>query len=160
VVEFLGSGDSDILTIVFDGAAIARNGVIAKYNSYAGLYSGSDVGVLDSGCEPPSLVDNEVSFETWLSDEWYLDQVIPSGTVAVRVSHCYQVYPNNVVVENQCGVSPCIADMNGDDSVDSSDLVLFLVAFELGDPAADMNGDGAITIEDLLIFMSAFENGC
>jgi glucose/arabinose dehydrogenase len=78
-------------------------------------------------------------------------------------------------VTNACGsvnsavatLTICPADMNCDDGVDISDLLLFLAAFEAGSAAADLdNGtltgtpDGGIDISDLLFFLAHFEGGC
>ena len=54
----------------------------------------------------------------------------------------------------------CLADFNGDGTVNSLDFIGFLNAFTAGDPAADFNGDGAVNSTDFIGFLNAFVAGC
>jgi len=54
----------------------------------------------------------------------------------------------------------CVADFNGDDTVDFFDIAAFLGAFAALDPAADCTTDGLFDFFDVLAFLSAFSVGC
>jgi hypothetical protein len=54
----------------------------------------------------------------------------------------------------------CLADFNGDGSVNTLDVLAFLNAWSAGDPAADFNGDGSINTLDVLAFLNAWSAGC
>ena len=58
------------------------------------------------------------------------------------------------------GTGGCTGDLNGDDTVDFSDLNAFVAAFQAGDPAGDLNDDGSTDFSDLNIFVNAFQTGC
>ena len=55
---------------------------------------------------------------------------------------------------------PCIADFNGDDSIDFFDYLDFVDLFASADPASDFNCDGTIDFFDYLDFVDAFSIGC
>jgi len=55
---------------------------------------------------------------------------------------------------------PCPADFNGDTIVNTLDVLAFLNAYTLGDPAADFNGDTVINTLDVLAFLNAYTAGC
>jgi PKD repeat protein len=72
-------------------------------------------------------------------------------------------------IDNDCNgvvegdeVSYCMGDLNGDSTVDVSDLLDFLAAYgcmvDCGD--ADMDGDGMVTSADLLLFLPAYGTDC
>jgi hypothetical protein len=55
---------------------------------------------------------------------------------------------------------PCIADFNGDDTVNTLDVLAFLNAWTAGDESADVNGDGSVNTLDVLAFLNAWNVGC
>ena len=55
---------------------------------------------------------------------------------------------------------PCIADFNGDGTIDFFDYLDFADLFSSGAPAADFNCDGTIDFFDYLDFVDAFSIGC
>ncbi|MBL7943634.1 MAG: hypothetical protein JNM00_12755, partial [Flavobacteriales bacterium] len=57
---------------------------------------------------------------------------------------------------------PCPEDLNGDGSVNTTDLLLFMGAFGCNSSCGpeDLNGDGAVNTTDLLLFMGAFGTVC
>ncbi len=55
---------------------------------------------------------------------------------------------------------PCVADFNGDGTVDTLDFIAYLNAFYSQNPGADLNGDGVINTLDFLEFLNAFNRGC
>lgn len=54
----------------------------------------------------------------------------------------------------------CLADFNGDGSVNTHDLVAFLNAWSALDPSADYLPDGVIDSRDVLVFLNALNAGC
>ncbi len=54
----------------------------------------------------------------------------------------------------------CVADFNGDGSVNTLDVLAFLNAWSAGDPSADINGDGAVNTLDVLAFLNLWGAGC
>ena len=54
----------------------------------------------------------------------------------------------------------CAADFNGDNSVDTLDVLAFLNAWNAGDPEGDFNGDGTHNTLDVLAFLNAWNEGC
>ena len=54
----------------------------------------------------------------------------------------------------------CVADCNGDGSLDILDFVSFQNAFTAGDEKADVNGDGELTILDFVAYQALFQAGC
>ena len=57
-------------------------------------------------------------------------------------------------------VFACDADFNGDGDVNTIDVLAFLNAWSVGDPAADFNGDGTVNTLDVLAFLNAWSGGC
>lgn len=54
----------------------------------------------------------------------------------------------------------CLADLNGDDSLDFFDVSAFLVAYANADPIADTNGDGEYDFFDVAGFIAQYNEGC
>jgi hypothetical protein len=61
----------------------------------------------------------------------------------------------------------CLADRNGDGTVDGADYIAFINAFSAGDLAADLvdgggatPGDGVVDGSDYVAFINAFSSGC
>ena len=55
----------------------------------------------------------------------------------------------------------CPYDVNGDDNVSISDVLLVLAEFGCSvNCTADLNDDDSVTVEDLLIMLSGFLIGC
>jgi len=68
-----------------------------------------------------------------------------------------------------CGVSTnvkayrterCLADFNGDGTVNTQDVLAFLNAWSTGDARADINGDGVVDTRDVLAFLNLWTTGC
>jgi len=55
--------------------------------------------------------------------------------------------------------TPCRADQDGDDDVDSDDINLFFSNFENGDSCGDQDGDDDVDSDDINVFFSRFEAG-
>jgi choice-of-anchor B domain-containing protein len=54
----------------------------------------------------------------------------------------------------------CVADFNGDGSVNTQDVLAFLNAWTAGDDSADINGDGTVNTQDVLAFLNLWTTGC
>lgn len=54
----------------------------------------------------------------------------------------------------------CVADLNGDGSLNSLDLLAFLNLFDASDPLADWDENGVQNSLDLLAYLNAFNDGC
>jgi hypothetical protein len=54
-----------------------------------------------------------------------------------------------------CGVT-CPADVDGNGSVDVSDILAIVGAWGSNDPAADVNGDGTVNVSDILEVVSSW----
>ncbi|MFG0260025.1 MAG: GC-type dockerin domain-anchored protein [Phycisphaerales bacterium JB041] len=54
----------------------------------------------------------------------------------------------------------CEADFNGDGTVNTLDVLVFLNAWTAGDSAADFNDDGTVNTLDVLAFLNAWSTGC
>jgi hypothetical protein len=54
----------------------------------------------------------------------------------------------------------CVADFNGDGSVNTLDMLAFLNAWNDGDSSADINGDGSVNTLDVLEFLNLWSAGC
>jgi hypothetical protein len=54
----------------------------------------------------------------------------------------------------------CRADLNLDDSLDSTDFIIFLSAFMGGDSFADYNTDLTVDSMDFMAYLNAFTEGC
>ncbi|MBZ0173144.1 MAG: agmatine deiminase family protein, partial [Phycisphaerales bacterium] len=58
------------------------------------------------------------------------------------------------------GAGQCVADFNGDGTVNTVDVLDFLNAWNAGEGAADINGDGTVNTVDVLEFLNAWNAGC
>ena len=54
----------------------------------------------------------------------------------------------------------CLADWNGDGSVNTVDVIAFLNDWAAGDANADLNGDGSVNTIDVVAFLNAWAGGC
>ena len=54
----------------------------------------------------------------------------------------------------------CVADWNGDGTVNTQDVIAFLNVWASGDVAADINNDGSVNTQDVLAFLNAYAAGC
>ncbi len=89
-----------------------------------------------------------------------------SNTVAIHGDTALIGSINNGVVDGSafvydlsCFVS-CLADLNGDGTLDFFDISAFLTAFGNGEPVADFTGDGMYDFFDISAFLSAYAAGC
>ncbi len=66
---------------------------------------------------------------------------------------------NTVIVFGDMGEG-CVADINGDGTLNFFDIAAFVTGVGDQDPAVDLNGDGDINFFDVSFFLSAFDQGC
>ncbi len=59
-----------------------------------------------------------------------------------------------------CPDTCCLADFDGDGTVNTLDVLAFLNAWAAGDSAADINGDGVVNTLDVLEFLNLWNAGC
>jgi hypothetical protein len=57
-------------------------------------------------------------------------------------------------------VTPCLADFNGDGSLNTLDVLLFLNAWSAKDDSADLDGNGTHDTLDVLNFLNLYNAGC
>ncbi len=83
---------------------------------------------------------------------------------AVTVAQLLDIDENGI--PDECESTQCPGNVNGDNSVDISDLTLMLAAFGSiagnpeYDPAADFNQSGSIDLTDLAILLANFGSAC
>ena len=58
------------------------------------------------------------------------------------------------------GEPPCVGDFNGDGTVNTLDVTVFLNAWVARDPDADINEDGTVNTLDVSAFLNAWAAGC
>jgi hypothetical protein len=54
----------------------------------------------------------------------------------------------------------CVADFNGDGTVDTRDVIAFLNAWNAGDSSADIDGNGVVDTRDVIAFLNQWTAGC
>ncbi len=104
------------------------------------------------------------------------DEVSPDNFVEIS-SHLYTIDPlvgsvvdlgviegdqtwDAVTMVIDDGVAACLADINGDGTLNFFDVSAFLNAFAAGDLVADFTGDGMLNFFDVSAFLNAFAAGC
>ncbi len=65
-------------------------------------------------------------------------------------------YTRAYVAAIECAVTPCPADLTGDDVVGPPDLAVLLAAWNTADAAADLNDDGVVNAADLAILLAGW----
>ena len=71
-------------------------------------------------------------------------------------------FPNDFMLDDLTlvDVTVCLADLNGDGTLNFFDISEFLALFAAGDLSVDFNGDGSLNFLDVSAFLSAFTAGC
>ncbi|HZW10358.1 MAG TPA: choice-of-anchor B family protein [Phycisphaerales bacterium] len=82
---------------------------------------------------------------------WSTYPYFPSGTVLIS-----DINRGLFIVS----LDVCAADFNGDETVNTQDVLAFLNAWTAGDSSADVNGDGTINTQDVLAFLNLWTAGC
>ena len=165
----LDGGPTRLISPTFD-----LSGLSDPYLGYARWFSGVD------STDKLTIELSDDGGTTWATVEDLTDQ----GDRWVYVSHRVADYvplTDNVVVrfsavdggsdtrveagidaflldDVDCG--GCVADFNGDGSVNTQDVLSFLNAWNAGDGSADINGDGSVNTQDVLAFLNLWNAGC
>jgi hypothetical protein len=117
---------------------------------------------LYSSCGGSELYCNDDSYEAdcWQQSTIADVPVLRSASMLVRVAGGWAFLGGPGQLTITLTPSPCTADFNGDNAVNSQDYFDFLTAFFASTPAADFNGDSVINSQDYFDFITAFFNGC
>lgn len=109
----------------------------------------ADGPVLPTGVTFADILSNvdKVVFSTFVPTEFYL-QVFFDFSV------------DNFTITRTDPAASCLADLNGDGTLDFFDISAFLSAFGSGDLAADFIGDGVFDFFDISAFLGEFAAGC
>ncbi len=84
---------------------------------------------------------------------------VSGGFVAENLPAGFAIsYEADRVVVSIGGV--CVADFNGDGSVNTQDFLAYLGAWSSGNLTADMNGDGTVNTLDFIAFLNIWSAGC
>jgi hypothetical protein len=94
-----------------------------------------------------------------------LDTVASPDCQAIGVSSYTQPdnwYNQGPIVMQLIFLPPptCLADWNGDGTVDFNDFLAFLNDYNAGNPRADLNGDGTVDFNDFLQFLNHYNTPC
>ena len=159
-----GAGDPHACLFQVDGAGnvVSRTdlGVLGERSSYAyGLDStGRVVGSSDDRAflwDGGQLLD--LNDHIPANSGWHLQ-----AATAINESGQIVGWGRILGVPTAFLLSPggCLADFNGDGSVNTIDVLAFLNAWSTGDSSADINGDGAVDTLDVLAFLNLWSAGC
>jgi len=87
---------------------------------------------------------------------------VQAGEYPIRVSLIHSVGGDPIRAESGATINApdCVADMNGDGTLNFFDVSAFLSSFGAGNLAADLNGDGVLNFFDVSAFIEAYEEGC
>ena len=163
VLQIHGTNDT---TIRYNGGSINGNqypGAIETTEMWASL-NGCAV-VPDDSSPPLNLVSNISGDETLVTT--YPQDCAPGGSAElwtiVGGSHTPNLsgqFAPLVIDWLLSHPKPCPADFNGDEAVNTQDVLAFLNAWAAGEAAADFNRDGTVNTQDVLAFLNAWASGC
>jgi hypothetical protein len=129
-------------TVTVDLCPSAFDTKIAIYDDTCPIEPGTAIACNDDHCAEQSLV----SFEA-LEGEQFLIRV---GGVAGEQGS------GMIVIGCQPDDVGCSADLDGDNGVDVSDILILIGAWGLSDHRVDINGDGIVNVPDLLALLSSW----
>jgi len=87
---------------------------------------------------------------------------VEAGEYPIRVSLVHSVGGDPIRAESAATINApdCVADINGDGTLNFFDVSAFLAAFGDGNPSADLTGDGVFDFFDISAFLSVLAAGC
>jgi hypothetical protein len=97
------------------------------------------------------------------SFDWELPPSTGIESVRVRVVATDLRFQNSSATSGEFEIlagDECVADFNGDGTVNTVDVLAFLNAWTAGDASGDLNGDGTNNTLDVLAFLNAWSAGC
>ena len=135
-------------TVTVDGCGAAYSYYLSVHTGCPGTIA-NEIGCAFYGC--PSGPWPQVTFNATAGQTYY---------IRVTGFRDVEMYSYTLTLTGpDCGTS-CLADFNGDGTVNTLDFLEFLNAFSAGDPRADFNGDDIVNTLDFLAFLNAFNAGC
>ncbi|MEL6498818.1 MAG: GC-type dockerin domain-anchored protein [Planctomycetota bacterium] len=165
-VEIYHSGYDFLVLPVFDPSRV--NEILLRLDTrlsdlaaatpgytYEGFYGWAQVnfGFPDLGLPPgdPSLPNTDLTSPPFT----FVDEI--HYTPAVYVPFAQTLY-DSFYASRLTG--DCVADVNGDGTLDPADFNAWVLAFNMDDPAADQNGDGVVSPGDFNAWVLNFNAGC
>jgi hypothetical protein len=135
--DFYGSG-SNYVTAVYDQWVEIRSEIDLDTNYVETYYNG----------------------ELVASGDWdtNLDGEIAIANLDLYAPHAASVYYDDISLQPAGG--DCFADFDGNDVVDTRDVISFLNAWNAGDAASDCDGNSIIDTRDVICFLNAWNAGC
>jgi hypothetical protein len=125
------------------------------FDTVLSVYSGSCDNLTELACNddsgPPSPCDGSL--------QSYVTAPVQAGmTYLVRISG-YNGRSGTGTLHVACH-APCVADVNGDFSVNVQDYLAYLQLYAAADPRADINHSGAVNVQDYLAYLQLYAAGC
>jgi len=138
VPQFAAGGDNSFQAILYENGSIEY-----RYGAVDGFATGdATIGIENADGTVASSADGDTI-----------------GTGGNSYIATYTPGSDNCVGGCASDLTPCRADQDGDDDIDSDDINLFFAAFEAGDSCGDQDGDDDVDSDDINIFFAAFEAG-
>jgi hypothetical protein len=137
---FVREAGGDLRLVAREGNAIVVNGASRTIGELAVLTQNRESG--------PALTNGDDGRRTLLNKHgecFFVARFVDGGVALMKA---------------QAGRLPCEADFNEDRFVDCFDYLLYVQAFESGEPDADLNSDAFVDFFDYARFVEVFEEGC
>ncbi len=131
--------------------------------------SGQAAGIRGTRLDPagtPTWPGGIIDVSSVASVKGRLDAAPGPNGCAYLAWHDNRADANNIIAQvvnldgslGPCDSGGCPADVDGDDDVDSDDIVLFFNGWDTGD--GDFDGDGDTDSDDIVGFFGAWDSGC
>lgn len=112
--------------------------------------------------DPPSPGDVLMGSEDWSHLEYNFRSSpnYASGSSPESTIDQHEMNPELAAFIDSLYSSGCVADFNGDTTLDFFDYLDFVDVFAANAPSADFNADSVVDFFDYLDFVAAFAAGC
>jgi|GEM_PF-3750656 len=114
------------------------------------LFSGDSLDVVDVRDPTMPVIVGSYQFNARVLDQ------VAIGTLGYIANEIEGLQVINL--SNNC--TQCLADLNGDSTLNFIDVSIFIEFISTNDPAADLNYDGRWSFFDVSLFLQAFADGC